>query len=280
MKNFKKFLVGALVVLAVVAYPLTSKGKTDPNKIVLNSSNTVKLTGIIDADSVSKTIVELRKLDSKSSYSKQKPIYLFVYSPGGSIQDGLELIEAAKGLNRSVDTVTMFAASMAFQTVQNLGERHILKSGVLMSHRAAGGFEGYFGGESPSQLDSRYGFWLQRIKELDEKTVERTNGKQTLESYRKQYANEEWLTGPQSVQMGYADSIVTVQCDSSLDGTDEHNISYFGIQIQYETSHCPLISSPLNVKVIGSSQGEVNKAMEQEVKNKFLESFQLEKMVK
>jgi ATP-dependent protease ClpP protease subunit len=274
--NIKKIIAGLAVVLAVVAYPLVSAGKSKPedaNKIVLNEDNTVSLNGEINAGSVAATVQALYKLDSRS----KKPIYLFIYSPGGSIQAGLELIEAAKGMNRPVDTITMFGASMAFQTVQNLGNRNILKNGILMSHRAAGGFEGSFGGQAPSQIDSRYGFWLQRIKELDEQTVSRTKGKQTLQSYLETYKNEAWFTGSQAVEQGYADRIVTVHCDKSLAGTTVHKVDFMGMQIQYEIANCPLITAPLNVKLVEEAKNDPR--LVEEVKTKFLESSNLEKSV-
>jgi ATP-dependent protease ClpP protease subunit len=272
--SIKKIIIGLMTISAVLAYPLVSAGKSDAkDRIVLTENNTVNLNGPITNESVAAAISELQKLDSRS----KKPIYLFIYSPGGSIQAGLELIEAARGMNRPVETITLFSASMAFQTVQNLGTRYILKNGILMSHRAAGGFEGSFGGQAPSQIDSRYGFWLQRIKELDEQTVSRTNGKQTLASYQKQYASETWLTGTQSVEQGYADAIVTVHCDKSLNGTVAHEVNFMGMGISYETSNCPLITSPLRVKLVEEVKSDPR--LVEEIKSKFIEQSDLEKTV-
>lgn len=271
-----RLIVGLVVVFALLVYPLSSTGRAnDHNRIVLTADNTVNLNGEIDDQSVATTIEALQKLDSK--HKSNKPIYLSIYSPGGSIQAGLELIEAAKGLNRPVNTITMFGASMAFQTVQNLGQRLILKNGVLMSHRAAGEFSGYFGGQTPSQLDSRYGFWVQRTKELDEQTVKRTNGKQTMASYQKQYSEETWLTGSQSVEEGYADNVVTVRCDNSLNGTETKTGNFMGIEFTYEISNCPLITAPLNVKI--SDKAKNDPRLVEEIKAKFLDSFDLFKMI-
>jgi ATP-dependent Clp protease, protease subunit len=272
--KIKKVIVGLVVFVAVAIIPLVSVGKAaNPNQIVLTTNNMVNLSGEITGDSVANTILELQKLDDDS----KKPIYLFMYTPGGSVQDGLELIEAIKGLNRPVETITLFSASMGFQTVQALGKRLIMKNGTLMSHRAAGSFEGSFGGQFPSQIDSRYGFWLQRIKELDEQTVSRTNGRQTMKSYLETYKNEAWFTGTQAVEQGYADAIVTVHCDKSLTGVTPHSVSFMGLSFTYEISNCPMITSPLNVKTAGSKADPI---MLDEIKTRFLESFSLEKLVK
>ena len=119
-----------------------------------------------------------------------------------------------------------------------------------MSHRAStSGASGEFGGQEPSQLSNRLGLWNRRVKEMDEQTVKRTKGKQTLESYTKAYENELWLTGAESVSGGYADKIVSVKCDSSLKGTRTQFFDFFGLRFEVVFSNCPIITGPLDVKI-------------------------------
>jgi ATP-dependent protease ClpP protease subunit len=249
-----KILVGLLVLAISALIPLSTQSKdASSDTVVLSKDNVVILNQPVTGQSVASVLQKAKDLDKPQSFiarmtGKKKPIYLFLNTPGGSIQAGLELIEGIHGLNRPVNTITLFAASMGFQICQNLGERLILNNGVLMSHRASGGVEGEFGGQSPSQIDSRYGFWLSRLNELDKQTVKRTNGKQTLESYQKMYATEMWRTGSQSVEQGYADRIVRVNCDSSLDGVSTHEIEFMGFHIEYDLSNCPLNTAPMNVR--------------------------------
>lgn len=233
-------------VSAPTSAPIT---KTEPTQtVVLTKNNTVVLNQEVTGESVSSVLSKLRELDGKM-FSGGKPVYMFLNTPGGSIQAGLELIEGVQGAKRPVNTITLFAASMGFQIAQNLGERLILKNGTLMSHRAEGGFEGQFGGQSPSQIDSRYGFWLSRLNEMDAKTVERSKGKQTMASYQASYATEMWRTGTQSVDQGYADKVVKVSCDSSLDGVSTNEINFMGMKIKYDLSNCPLNTSPTNIRL-------------------------------
>lgn len=278
-----KATVGLILALLLVMVPIISSVPSSAKEnskeiIVLSSNNTIVLNSEVDGDSVAKVISDAKKLDNtfslKSAWSRKKPIYLFLNTPGGSIQAGLELIEAMNGLDHKVNTITLFAASMGFQIAQNLGDRLILKNGVLMSHHAAGEFEGSFGGVSPSQVDSRYQLWLDRVKELDEQTVKRTNGKQTYESYIKSYDHEMWLTGSKSIAGGYADRIVTVKCDSSLNGVTTHDASFMGIPIQYDLDNCPINTSPLNVR-IASNAGQLNPEYANYVKENFLTQFSL-----
>lgn len=213
-------------------------------EITLTQDNSVVLNGEVTGRSVSKLIGEIKKLDAelKNGY----PIYLFLNTPGGSIQAGLELFEFVKGVNRPIHTITLFAASMGFQTVQHLGTRYILEYGVLMSHKAYGGFEGEFGGES-SQLDSQYGLWLRRLKIMDQKTVERTKGKKTLKKYQAEYDNELWLNGDEAVKNGYADEVVNVKCSAGLQGEIEEQVNFMGMRFTVKFDKCPIRTAPISV---------------------------------
>ena len=259
-----KLIMSLMLAVAVIALPLTllsSNKATDKKTIVLTSKNTLVLNDEVSDASVSDIITQARELDKKSGRfgigKNSDPIYLFLYTPGGSIQAGLELSEALHGLNRPVDTITLFAASMGFQLCQDLGQRNIMKNGTLMSHKAYGGFEGEFGGSS-SQLQSRMDFWKGRMDEMDKATVARTSGKQTLESYQAAYDNELWRTGTAAVAEGYADRVVNVRCDSSLVGVDTHKVSFMGMTFYYDTDKCPLDTSIKNVRMgVRTTSGEV-----------------------
>jgi ATP-dependent protease ClpP protease subunit len=234
-------------VLLMILVATTAFNSNKEKVIILSDTNTVVLDSEVTAESVDQLIAKIQNLNALVfNYS---PIYLFLRSPGGSIEAGLDLIEFAKTSRRPVHTISAFSASMAFQIAQALGDRYVISSGVLMSHRASGGFEGAFGGLRPSQLDSRYNFWLQRLKELDQHTVDRTKGKQTLETYLKAYSNEMWLTGPQSVEQGYADELVGVSCNSTLSGTVPRSATFLGFHIEYEVNKCPMSSGILNAKI-------------------------------
>lgn len=250
-----KYLVGsfalALGLFAIVGKTTYSKAASiNKDTIVLSSKNKLSLSDEVNGESVGEVIREAKKLDREASLfsSGNDPMYLFENTPGGEIQSGLELNEGLKGLKRPVKTITLFAASMGFQIVQNLDERLILKNGTLMSHRARGGVQGEFGGKSPGQLENRINFWLKRLTELDRTTVKRTNGKQTLASYQDAYENELWLTGEEAVEKGYADRVVTVTCDDSLDGVVTKQTQFFGMVISYDLDKCPLNTSPSNIR--------------------------------
>lgn len=240
------FLLLTILLNLALSTAAFSKEKTT-KEIVLTNDNLVILNDVVTDESVSKLIGEIKKLDA--SLQSGYPIYLFLYTPGGSIQAGLELMEFVKGVNRPINTVTLFAASMGFQIVQNLGSRYVLEHGILMSHKASGGFQGEFGGET-SQLDSRYGLWLRRLRTMDEKTVERTEGKKTLKQYQSEYDNELWLNGAEAVANGYADEVVSVKCSELLSGERIEYVKYFGTTMQVIFDKCPLRTAPISVSMV------------------------------
>ena len=146
----KKILVAIFAIM--LSFSVNAKD------ITLTEDNTAVLRQAFTAQSVTELKGDLLKLNAnlKSGY----PIYLVLYTPGGEIQKGFELFEFIKGLNRPVHTITIFAASMGFQTVQHLGTRYILNYGILMSHFSRGGSRGQYGGTGmPSQRRSYDGLW-------------------------------------------------------------------------------------------------------------------------
>jgi ATP-dependent Clp protease protease subunit len=229
--------------LTIIFTLLLSLASVQAKEIILTKDNTIVLSTGFSGASVADLIGQAKQLnaDLKSGY----PIYLFLDTPGGSIQAGLELIEYLEGLNRPVHTITLFAASMGFQLVQHLGKRYVLKYGVLMSHKASGGFRGEFGGNG-SQLDSRYRFYLRRLDLMDKQTVSRTNGKKTLKQYQLEYDNELWLNGAEAVKFGYADEVVTIKCDQTLKGITERQERFFGFSVTLGFDRCPIVTSPVS----------------------------------
>lgn len=236
-----KYLI-ALITCLTLSVGAEAKTK----QITLTEDNTLVLNRVFTAKSTIELMEKATKLDA--SLPSGYPMYLFLYTPGGSIQAGLELYEFLKGLNRPVHTITLFAASMGFQTVQQLGDRYILNWGVLMSHYARGGSSGTMGGtDMPSTKKSIDGLWERRIDMMDKKTVERTEGKQTIESYRKAYMFDLWLNGPEAVEQGYADEVVIAKCSESLEETYNQTENFGFIKIHLVWSKCPLKTYPLKI---------------------------------
>lgn len=247
----RKFIASALLALSMLFSPesLAYKAK---KTITLTSENTILLSGEMDWASTSVIMDQAQQMDAK--LKSGEPIYLVLDTPGGSIQAGIEMITFLNGLNREVHTVSVFAASMGFQTVQGLGKRYITHFGTLMAHKAWGRFQGEF----PGQIDSRYIYYLKKLDEIDLLTIKRSKIKSVKELQRL-YENEYWVDGFDAVKQGLADEIVTVRCDHSLSGTFYQEFHRMGYTLRVKFSKCPMILGPLSVEaMIHTNRGNIS----------------------
>jgi ATP-dependent protease ClpP protease subunit len=239
----RKFLI-LLSLLSV--FSLSAFAET----VTLTSKNSVTLNDVVYSDSVGTAITQLAELEK----NEEPVIYLVLDTPGGSVFAGLNLMQYLKGYKKPVKTITIFSASMGFQIVQsNPGERLIIDTGVLMSHPMSGGEYGEIG--VGMSMDNRINYLKEIIETMDVGVVNRTNSKQTLESYRKAYDNELWTTGQKAVEAGYADQVVTATCSSELSAETNKYEERVPLQIplvldiKYETSKCALNNSMIRYQV-------------------------------
>lgn len=223
----------------------------DVKKIVkLEAKNTVVFRGPVTAGSVSQIMIKLKKASRK--LRKNATIYLVIDSPGGSVFAGLGLIDFMKALPQKITTITLFAASMGFQIVQNSDHRMIMTNGTLMSHRARGGVEGQFDGE----LESRYKMVKRAIDYMDVIASKRMG--LSLKTYKALILNEYWVHGFDAVADRAADEQILVQCGVSLDGTELIKLRTFFGTINAKFSKCPLIKAPVGVAFDSGNKKNMN----------------------
>lgn len=212
--------------------------------VTLTAKNTIVFRGPVTSASVAE--FQKKILEKSNSLSKDSVIYMAIDSPGGSVIDGGYLIDTVKALPQKVKTVTIFSASMAFQMVQNFDERLITPSGILMSHRASGGFQGEFGGDGKGELITRLNWILKILKAADENAAFRM--KMSLNDYQDLIRDEYWTTGHDAVKEKSADRAVLVKCDDSLlKKVDVVEVKSFFGNATLNFSGCPIITYPLEV---------------------------------
>jgi ATP-dependent protease ClpP protease subunit len=261
-------------------FVLFVSGIAQAEKIELKATNTVGFNDVVEEKSITLLLAQINELDSK--LPEGEPIYLVINTPGGEIVWGLEFIEFIKNQKRPIHTITLFSASMGFHIVQSLNKRYVVESGILMSHRASGGFQGQF----PGEADSRMRHWLNRTKRMDKEAAKRA-GKSDQE-YRELVQNEYWCEGQGCVDDGFADETAKVSCDQSLSGyksqTTKQIVSGHLIVFKAFYSACPIKTGLVDWDITVDGQSITNpkvndagtpklvfSAMETVAINKFIE---------
>jgi ATP-dependent Clp protease protease subunit len=208
------------------------------NSIVLND-NTIVLRGEINSSTVSKTISALMTHQGST-------VNLFLSSPGGSVLDGAQLVQAIRSVNKKVVCVTDFSASMSFVILQACDERIVLESSILMQHVPSFGLR-----HQPQPNAIAFVDFLKQITN----TIDVAQAKRmeiTLERFRQLTRDDYWLFGREAVKAKAADRVAQAICSPELTNKEEkEKVSLFGglISINVTWSKCPLITEPRSVEI-------------------------------
>jgi len=216
------------------------KFSTSAKKIVLEKKNTLVLRGPVQEESVAR--LQLKLLAMSQDLPADTPIFLVLDSPGGSVFAGMALIDHFRAIPQPVHTVTLFAASMAFQIAQNMDIRYITNSGTLMSHRAK---LGGLGGQLDGEFESRYQSIKRAVDYLDAIASKRMGI--DISEYKQKIFNEYWVFGFDAPEEKAADFVASVNCGTSLSGITKESLDTPFGTVKVKFSECPLIRGPLEL---------------------------------
>ena len=161
----------------------------------------IDCVGKIDRESVNAIILQLRYLQSLDD---AREITIYINSPGGSIDDGLALIDVMAALRCPIRTVCVgLAASMGALLFASGDKRDILPHGRVMIHDPliAGGVGG-----SALKLDA-VARNLMKARETTAQILSERTG-HTLEEVYEKTANDTYFDAQEALEWGLADRII------------------------------------------------------------------------
>lgn len=224
-----KLLIGLIIICSLQI--------ANAKDIVLTSTNHCSLEDEVNYQSMKDLTFCLADKVIKRN-GKNYTIYLVINSPGGSIYDGLKFIAFAKTI-KNLETVTIFAASMASSIVESLpGKRHGVENAITMFHRAKGSVSGQF---EDGELESRLALWKSIVRKMEQVNAKRIGI--TLKQYKRNVVNEWWVYGDDNVSENVLDQITVVKCSSKLlkDKKTRKVSTPFG-SYDETISNCPLVN--------------------------------------
>ena len=198
--------------------------------IKLNTTNSLTLKGVINAKNTNRFLHQFNLKENKNQ------LYLFIDSPGGSVEDGYKIITEIMKYN--ITCIAEKAYSMAFAILQSCNTRYMLPFGKLMQHQISLGLMNELG-----KIES----YIKFINEMEVELLKLQSKKIGIssEELKNKTNNEWWLFSNNAIIENCADNIVNVECTKKL--TLETYTINNGMY-DYIYSKCPLIPDYIEKK--------------------------------
>jgi ATP-dependent Clp protease protease subunit len=167
----------------------------------LLKDNIVFLNGEVDHNSASIIIAQLLFLASEDP---KKEIKLYINSPGGSVVDGLAIIDTMNYIKNDVSTICVgMAASMGAMILSAgaKGKRLALPNSEVMIHQPLGGYEG-----QASDIEIRSRRILEMKDNLYKMLVENTG--QPMAKIIKDADRDYFMTASEAKKYGIVDKVI------------------------------------------------------------------------
>jgi ATP-dependent Clp protease protease subunit len=144
---------------------------------------------------------QLLLLDAEDS---DRDIWLYINSPGGSVDSGMAIYDTMQFIRSDVATVSMgLAASMGqvLLCAGAAGKRYALPHSRIMMHQASGGIGGT---ASDIRIQAEQAILLKR--DMARLIAEHTG--QTFEQIELDFERDRWFTAQQAKEYGFVDHVV------------------------------------------------------------------------
>lgn len=134
----------------------------------------------------------------------KKPIKLYINSPGGSVYDGLAIIDTMNYVEPIVETIGIgLQASMGAMLLSSgaKGHRYCLENSRIMIHQPSSGTEGKI---TDQEIMLKEGIFLKkRLAEIFAK-----NTGQKLDKVEKDMDRDNWMSADEALHYGIIDKII------------------------------------------------------------------------
>ncbi len=155
----------------------------------------------VDSHTANLVVAQLLHLANEDP---KKDIKLYINSPGGSVYDGLAIIDTMNYIKPDVQTIGIgLQASMGAMLLScgAKGKRFVLPNSRIMIHQPSSGTEGKI---TDQEIALKEGIYLK--KKLAEIFAKNTG--KTLEQVEKDMDRDNWMSAEEALQYGIIDSIL------------------------------------------------------------------------
>ena len=200
------------------------------DSIFLNQTNVVSVIGEINSSNVPNILFSIQKLVDYNKHTNiNNDIYLFLDTPGGSVEEGAKIIMEV--VKHDIKCIAKNAFSMGFVIFQACKERLITPFTKLMQHQMSymifGNHQQIISKIDMMHVMNEYYIMLQSYRIGI-----------SVEDFKNQVYNDWWIFGKQALDLNCADKIVDVHCNENLTN------SLYSLQNKIY-SYCPLINGPI-----------------------------------
>lgn len=146
-------------------------------------------------------VAQLLFLDNQAD---DRPIHLYINSPGGSVYDALAIFDTMKFVKSPIHTygIGMQASAAAFLLSSGeKGHRHLLPHATVMIHQPSSGTRGKV---TDQEIDLRESL---RVKRLLEEIMAKNTG-QKVSKIHEDMERDKWLTATEAKTYGIIDRVI------------------------------------------------------------------------
>lgn len=176
----------------------------------LSKDRIIMVRGEVNESMEASIVSQLLVLEAQDP---EKPIYMYICSPGGSVLHGLSIFNTMQYIKCPVYTIAMgFCASMGQFLISagEKGHRYALPDAFIMMHEIASGAQGK---RSTLNVDNAF---TNRLGDLLEKHIAEFTGKTVEQIHADAEFTDKWFSAEEAKEYGFIDEVLTNRPDALI----------------------------------------------------------------